>query len=355
VGSQTLDDKEYQKAVDMLDACGGSAKQASAKLGLNYHTFRSRIKVANAKGFKPGAGRGYSPPPLPAGEMTAEEIMARCKTGYERRAAAAAARNWMRFKVHEKGPFALVFVGDPHMGDNGFNAPLFERDVALIRETPAMWAVGLGDYTNHWSGYLAQKIYPHQDVTRTQEHVLVEWLVSQIKPTGESIWWLMVLGNHDIWGVDKGHLLEWMARGRAPVEEWEARFIVECPNGREIPVHAAHNFPGRSIYNPLHSVMRKGKFTGFEAQIYMAGDTHNWAMLHIEDEEGNGQVAWFCRARGYKYIDGYSTRLGYGNQHYGASITAIIDPSVEGPAAIDCRADLEEAVDCLEWKRSRST
>jgi hypothetical protein len=58
-------------------------------------------------------------------------------------------------------------------------------------------------------------------------------------------------------------------------------------------------------------------------------------------------------ARGYKFIDSYSDQLGYGSQKFGASITAIIDPSAEGVRRIRCFPDLEEAAEFLTWKRSR--
>jgi hypothetical protein len=46
--------------------------------------------------------------------------------------------------------------------------------------------------------------------------------------------------------------------------------------------------------------------------------------------------------------------LYYTPQQHGASVTAIFDPDVVGPAAIQCFADLLDASEYLAWKRARA-
>lgn len=171
----------------------GSIRQAAKQLGCVRSTLSRRLLKIGAEGK---ARPAYIPPTLEESELPAEDIIARNKRSFERRKRAEASRLWMEFKVKDKGPFALVFVGDPHMDDNGCNWSLLERDVAILRDTEAMYGIGLGDYTNNWSGRL-QRIYADQQTTRSEAHKLAEWFFGQKKPNGQSAWWLLLKGNHD--------------------------------------------------------------------------------------------------------------------------------------------------------------
>jgi hypothetical protein len=89
-----------------------------------------------------------------------------------------------------------------------------------------------------------------------------------------------------------------------------------------------------------------------QADIFACGHKHEWAINQSENAQ-RGFTYHLIRARGYKFIDSYSDQLGYPSQKYGASITAVIDPAVEGPRRISCFADLAEASEFLTWKRAR--
>lgn len=342
---KTLPRAVLQEALDTVRECGGNVAEAARRLGVARPTLQHRLEQAQRRNV---TAPEFEPPDLPSEELSDEELIERMTEGFERRQKAAQARQWMRFKIKVKGPFGLVFMGDPHLDDNGCNWPLLRRDVELLRETDALFGVGMGDYTNNWSGRLAQKIYPYQEATRPQAWQLARWLFRTVP------WFLLIKGNHDLWSGahGTGDPLDWMERGAAPLEDWQARFAVQCPNGREFRVWAAHDFPGSSIYNPLHSNMRAAKFTGL-ADLYVSGDKHNWALFQTEDAD-RGVTYWTARARGYKFLDSYAERLGHASQQNGASIAAIFDPETEGPAALQCFADVAEAVKYLKWKRSRA-
>lgn len=340
-----LTDKEVLAAYESE----GSFNRAAKLIGCARSTFTERymrIKAAQADEPK----KDYTAPELLESDLSADEIIARNKKSFERRMEAARSRDWMEFHVKIKGPFALVFVGDPHADDNGCNWPLLERDVAIIRETDAMYGIGLGDYTNNWSGRL-QRIYANQETTRNEAWKLAEWFFGQKKPNGQSIWWLLLKGNHDLWSSSfgNGDPLDWMKRGSAALEDWQAKF--QAVSGDvHVPIWAAHDFKGSSIWNPLHGPMRKGFLHG-GADIYVCGDKHNWGIMELESQENPGRITWAIRARGYKYLDSHASRLGFGSQDNGASIAVIVDPDVEGPRRLRCIPDLEEAADFLKFKR----
>jgi hypothetical protein len=286
-------------------------------------------------------------PHIPSAEMPVKELISALKKNFTRRAENAEAKKWMRFTLKEDGPYCLAFVGDPHLDDNGCNWPLLERDVELMK-LPNVHGIGMGDYTNNWAGKL-QRIYAHQDVTRDQAWKLAEWFF------GEVPWMLLLKGNHDMWSDShgQGDPLDWMRRGSAPLETWQAKFDVFTPSGHRTRVWAAHDFKGHSLYNPLHGPMRAQRFSEGSADLLVAGDEHHWELFHGEDADKGGRPYWLVRTRGYKFLDPHADRLQYAPQQHGATIAAVVDPGREGPAALQCYADLAEAIDFLKFKRGR--
>ena len=60
-------------------------------------------------------------------EEPIEDILARQRKGFERRAKAASSRKWFPVKVHETKPYGILWFGDPHIDNGGCNWPLLER------------------------------------------------------------------------------------------------------------------------------------------------------------------------------------------------------------------------------------
>jgi hypothetical protein len=164
-------------------------------------------------------------------------------------------------------------------------------------------------------------------------------------------WLCHILGNHDAWG-DGPYLIKANAAPQVPVEDWQSRFQLAFPNGSRVRIHASHDFPGSSIWNSMHGP-QKASMLLEEADIYACAHKHQWAINQGENAQRKF-VYHLIRARGYKFIDSYADQLGFGSQDHGASITAIIDPAVDGPKRISCFADLEEASEFLNWKRERA-
>ncbi len=349
----TLTRELWREAEALIDE-HGTPTAAARETGMARATLQHRIDRGRQL-YGHAREPEFEPPDLVSEEMPTQDLIERRVKGFRRAQAAAKSREWMKFKVKTEGPVALAFFGDPHLDDNGCNWPLLLRDINLVRETPGVFGIGMGDYTNNWAGRLAQKVYPHQETTRNQSWQLAEWFFGSGKEHARIPWLILIKGNHDLWsGPGRDDPLTWMEHGAAPLEDWQARFVVQSPNGHETKIWTAHNFPGTSIYNPLHGPMRKGKFGGGGmASLYICGHQHHWGLFQVEDPDREGTY-WSARTRGYKYIDDHAQNtLGHQPQQYGATITAIIDPDKQGPAALQCFADLEEAADYLKFKRKR--
>lgn len=285
------------------------------------------------------------PPALASDELPTDELIDRVCADFKRRKRAHESKDWMEFGINTDEPVCLVFLGDSHVDDNGCNWPLLKEHAELISQTEGMYSVPLGDFTNNWIGRLSSKIYPHQSTTFKQGWQLAEWLINKIDPL------VIIGGNHDMWSKAKGGVdpLEYIAQGKIKMD-WQAKFQIKFKNDRVVKIWAAHDFKGNSMWNPLHGPMKKEQLSGSIADIYAAGDKHNWIITRYENAT-TGKNSLMLRARGYKFIDEYSEQLGFDPQQHGASIAVIIDPKDTGPDSIQPFADLDLARRYLEFKR----
>ncbi len=286
--------------------------------------------------------RDYTHPALPSLEEDIEADIDRQASEFRRRREAQAAREWMKFEIHGNKPFALAYIGDPHLDDPNTDIGKLRDHVGIIRSTPRMWAVGLGDYTNGWVGRLARK-YADQQVTERAAYARAKWLFDQ------DIWLLLVLGNHDAW-KGGGSPFEWMINNaHTPLMEWEAKFELICD--RSIwRIWAAHDFPGTSQWNILHGPLKRAMMTGGSADMFICGDKHSYGVLHTQHEH-TGKPYWVGRARGYKMQDDYSRQCGYGEHDIGHSIVAVHDPRT---GLIQCFDDLELGASYLRFLLERA-
>lgn len=333
------------QAVGLIAAHGG-VKAAARASGIPETTLRSRRD--KAKAGKTAAAVSETEiefPELPSSELPAPELIDQACKRFASHLAAREARRWFEIKVKSNQPIGVCFVGDPHIDNNGCNWPLLREHVRILEETPGMYAVGIGDLTDNWVGRLV-RLYADQEMSKKQAWKLAKYLLRDTK-----IKWLChLLGNHDLWN-DGPYLIKAAATPCVPVEEWQSRFQLVFPNDQRVRIHAAHDFPGSSIWNKMHGPQKAAMMLE-QADIFACGHKHEWACNESENAN-RGFVYWLIRSRGYKFIDSYSDQLGYGSQKFGASITAVIDPSGVGPKRIRCFPDLAEAAEFLTWKRSR--
>ena len=341
-----LTDKVLIECLEAVDKAG-SVAAAARLLGINRSTFESRI--ANARNrFKINAEKpaAIDLPTFPDDDIPVDEILDTMERRFTKRAEAAAARRWFTVRVQTDQPIGLCFVGDPHIDSNGCNISLLRRDIELMTQA-GMFSVNLGDTTDgDWPGRL-MKLHAQSDQSITTARRLAEWFLND---TG--LRWLAVLiGNHDAWG-EGAEILRRMNVQQIPMLDWSAHWKVKFSNDRECKIICAHDFPGHSMWNSLHSNQRAATTTT-DAHIYASGHKHNWA-IHQEENAHREFVYWLVRARGYKFIDEYADRLGHAAQQHGATVCAVIDPQADSEAKfVTCFADLAEAADYLKWKRSR--
>lgn len=338
-----LSDELALAAVAALDLHGEGQAAADA-LGLPRNTLMHRVRVARERGLdKPPVPKAD---PLPPDDIDTGEIISMMRRRFDLRHANAKARRWREFKVPTDGPYALMLFGDPHVDDDGCDWRLLMDHCELAASTKHLYAVSIGDVHNNWVGRL-EKLYGNQETSAATARKLVKWLLTE---SGVP-WWLWIHGNHDAWngGIP---LIEGMNVHQIAMEDWQAKVTLVSPNGHNLRMWIAHNFPGHSQWNKLHGPQKAAQMKDW-AHLYVAGHHHNWA-LHQEEHDHRNFVYWLARCRGYKFMDDYADHLGFGEQSYGSSILAVVDPNATKLNALTCFADPHEGVDFLKWKRRKA-
>lgn len=341
-----LEEGELRRRVKVRAACK-SEVEAARKLGISRPTLRSSLARAEALGIlAEPPEREYELPPFPDEDIPVEEKIDYARRRFEKKRASFTAHTWFPIKVKTDVPIGLLFVGDPHLDDDGCNWTVLMRHVELAKGVPGIYAVNVGDSTNNWTGRLA-RLYGNQEASAKTAREFAEWFMLD----SGVVWWLIILGNHDGWESGAALLAQMAKRfgtHKLICHEWEARFAVVFPGGWSPKIYVAHDFKGSSIWNIMHGLLREGQI-GEDADLYVAGHRHQAGEMGFENV-GRGRYQHFLRVRGYKFFDDHARRLGFKEQSTGCSALVVFDPEKR---AISRHVDIEEGADYLTYLRAR--
>lgn len=348
-----------QDAIDLesvraLEQTNGDQSEAARILGIPRQTLRGRIhraeRVANVipdnDSDKDLDREVFAP--FPDDDIEDDELLDHMERRFEQRLSRERAETWFPINEPSNEPTAYTWFGDPHLGNNGCDIKKLREHVKIINDCPGMKCVNLGDTVDGWGGNLL-RLYADNDVSRQTERRLARWFLegSQLP------WRVWVLGNHDVMDATFAAYLSAINASRIAMVDWRAKFRVCFPNGVEIRIDCSHDHKGSSIYWPLHGQKRTSLWEGREnADIYIAGHRHNWALA--TEEVAKGKVIHMARARGYKAIDDFAKHRNYVQQEYGQSIVTIFDPVKSPDRRVQMFSDVEAGADYLTWLRSRS-
>jgi len=351
MGTPALTDEKLMRSVRAVQKNGPGMKTA-VLLGISEATLRMHMRIARQRGLVEGVEPPRPEPAIvmpqaPDPNLPIEEVVEHLAKQAKKRLEAHRASQWFKVPVKDPLPFGIVAIGDPHLDDNGCDWSLLRDHINIIKSTPGLYAVGMGDYTNNWVGRLA-RLYAHQDTSQETALRLVEWFFSELRDK----LLLLIKGNHDMWsGV--GDPLKWLSPTGTLQQDWVARLDFTLPNGSSFKLVAAHDFPGNSMHNILHANGREAKF-GAAADVYLTGHKHAWGVYQTENGK-RGHVYWMARARGYKFADSYAVVNGFDEQQFGASITTVVNPNATSAVSrVTCFSDVETAADYLTHLRQRA-
>lgn len=300
----------------------GSVAGAARALGVSRSTFRNRLDAERRVAPSTTADGVLTFPSLPDRRESIGDLIERRTAHYKRLRDYSDAATWQKIKVKDNKPFGLCLIGDPHLDDDGCNWPRLIDDIAILRRTPGLYGLNIGDTTNNWVGRLA-RLFGNQETSQASARQMAEWFL-----TGAGIKWAAVLvGNHDEWneGAEIIRRMCSAAPVRIPVHDWAAKLEFVFPNGATCRVNAAHDFKGRSIYSTTHGPLRETIWHQDGAHIVCAGHIHFGGLQQIELPGGHNP--WLVRVRGYKEHDPHALVNGYHEGKRFPSVVAVIDPS----------------------------
>jgi transcriptional regulator with XRE-family HTH domain len=327
---------------------GLSNREIAREMGLPRSTLQQYVnqhsKDFEIKPRQPAAELDIPTPP--DGAEPIAELIARKKLAYARESASDEFHKLIPIKVKTPGPVAICAVGDPHVDDDRADIGAIERDMTIIGQSEGMFALHLGDCTNQWPGRLA-RLYAHQTTKASDGIRLTEWMFNLAPPLA------VVGGNHDIF-LEGMNWLNFVIKqaGTQVSREHGVRLELKFPKGDSVRLHARHDFPGHSQFNPLHG-LRKEHLHGLRDHINIAGHKHidSYAVVPSPD----GYMQHMLRVSGYKRHDDYAQSLNLKEMKMAPTVAIVIDPMAKVQAELIkpfwC---LEEAADFLTFKRKRA-
>lgn len=341
---------ELQRRVDVRARCK-THEEAARQLGLDAPTLRRSLEKAARDGIVAGASPpdpGFTLPAFPDADIPVEDKIAWAARRFKTRKASFDAHTWFPVKIKGNLPIGLLFVGDPHLDDDGCDWDTLLRHVEIARTVPGIFGVNIGDSTNNWTGRL-MRLYGNQEASASTAREFAEWFMLD---SGVA-WLLVILGNHDGWESGAALLMQMAKRcgtHKLVCHDWEARFSLVFPNGWGPRIYAAHDFKGSSIWNIMHGLIREGQI-GEEADLYVAGHRHQAGEMGFENVGRGRTYQHFLRVRGYKFFDDHARRLGFKEQSTGCSALVTFDPKKR---SIMRHVDIEEGADYLTFLRGRA-
>ena len=237
-------------------------------------------------------------------------------------------------------PYGIPFFGDPHMGDPGCNLTRLMTDLEIVKETPGMYALNMGDLSNNWCAPLA-RLYGAQETTADEEQEMVRWLLSHP-------WLAVILGNHDKWSS----VAELLCReAKVPYVSHGAIFKIIAGDS-VCKIDARHTHRGNSQYNPAFA-QAKQNYRGSNADIIVGAHTHVSAYTMLKNGV-SGNLGHCLRVGSYKEADEYADANGFAEDTIAPSCVAVVDPAEYGTESfIQVFWNLQRGADYLTMLRER--
>lgn len=331
--------------IEELRQSGKTIKEACVETGLSFNTYTTwKYRKKNSNINRDSSL--IEMPEFPDDDIPVEEIIDQRKKEFKKKYERREFLKWYPIKIKKNEPIGITFIGDPHLDNDGTDWNALERDISILNTTDNLFAVGIGDFTDNWTGRL-ERLYANSNTAKSRGLKLMEWFILE-----SGIRWMsLIAGNHDQWSGPESALKFICKENGIHLLDSINRFELQFPNGKICKVDARHDFKGHSMWNSLHA-LQKAAHMKEPANIYVAGHRHNWA-CHTEESASREFIYHLIRVRGYKHIDEYAVEIGHDEQKYGSSITVIIDPSVNEshPNFVTTFVDTQRAADYLNFLR----
>lgn len=322
----------------------GSISKAAKALGMSRKQVSDRIERAREEGLTAPPRTEANPSRWRPG---AEIVQAR-KAEYERLKASGDGRTIRKIHLADDKPYAVFFLGDPHLDNPGTDLALWERWIAPLNYRKHVHGFGLGDWLDNWLRVLGH-LYATAETTAPEGWILLEHYLDQI---GEHLI-ASVAGNHDDWSGFSDLLAAMMAKHDVVHRSKSLRVALVGPNGRQITIGARHRWTGNSMWNEVHAIKKAARL-GQRDTILVGGDKHISGDGREKDPD-TGRITHCFQVAAFKLIDDYADDKGFLDRHVSPAIAVVIDPARPDtdPELVKHFYEPESAVDYLAHLRRK--
>ena len=325
--------------------------EAGRRTGISATTLQHRVTVAMERFNLPHpsaeiAHAAFKAAPIPSKERSIEELIKHRVEESRRSREWEDATKLIEIEIRTPGPVGFMVFGDPHIDSPGADFELLKNHVELAKaRRDTVFAINVGDYRDNWIGRLG-RLYSQTTVSAKEGWKLTEWLIQSMS------WVALIRGNHDAWCGDNDPL-DWIARGADVGVDMAngVRLALRHPNEAVTRLHVRHDFPGNSLYNPLHALKRE-TLHGYRDHIIVAGHRHEGA--DAGDMIG-GLAVQMVRVSGYKVSDSFRHEKHFPVRNLHPAALIIVDP--DEPDGSRARAwaapTVEKGIEYLDIMRER--
>lgn len=207
--------------------------------------------------------------------------------------------------------YLIAFTGDWHCGASGVQYKRLRDDLALLRDTPGCYLIGMGDFVEGVSTH--SKAAPALYSGLFNEPMLQERYVEERVDDAKGSWLALMEGNHDGWAYQHAGVrrIERIAtsRGIPYFPQGGGTVFFHIGDVRYV-IAVRHNAPGNSRLNTTNS--QRTLFNAWPEWencdvICLAHFHHN--DLHVAPRKGGRCV--YLRSGTYKTSDSYARDGGF--------------------------------------------
>lgn len=341
-----LSERDYLATLDLMERCKHSdgtynTSEMARQMGVNRSTVQKRIERVLKTWKDP-----FQATPTPSKDRSLEDLLEHRRQESDRALAYEAGTKIFPVNVTASGPIGVMVFGDPHVDNAGTNFRLLENHVRLASaRRDYVYCGNIGDIRDNWIGRLG-RLYAHQTVTAKESWKLAEWMFRALK------WGWLIRGNHDLWSGDNDPL-DWIAAGTdvAIDQPHGVRIALAHPNGTSTRINARHDFPGHSIFNPLHALKRE-MLHGYRDHITVAGHRH----MGADARDMITDLSFvMIRVSGYKQVDDFRKQIGAHAKPLHPAALVIVNPDKpdNDHSRVWTAPSVEEGMEYLDWLRMR--
>jgi hypothetical protein len=203
-------------------------------------------------------------------------------------------------------PCGIAFLSDLHLGNAHCAYTAAARDAEIIRQTPGLYSVLLGDLHDNWISQLLGHVQREQPVRLAEEMALLRyWLERQ---QGKLL--AVVAGNHELRSYIAAGL-DWLASLLEKVtclyDQHEIRMTLRLGEA-SWRVTLRHKYVGHSKYNQTHGQESYGIFEDPESDICIGGHRHTGTLFREWMHGGRKRLSVALGT--YLYDSPYARQIG---------------------------------------------